>query len=88
MLGLVLFWLIMAVVVARVADSKGYKWPVWFFYGLLIWPIALVHILTIPADPRIADDAKLQSGAMKKCRFCGELVRAEAIKCRFCGEAI
>ena len=41
----IVFWLIAATVVAIIAGSKGYSAVGWWFYGLLIWPIALVHIL-------------------------------------------
>jgi len=44
-MALVVFWLIMAIIVAMVAKSRGRDAIGWFFYGLLIWPIALVHAL-------------------------------------------
>jgi hypothetical protein len=40
-------WMLMAVVVAMVAKSKGRSAIAWFFYGFLIWPIALVHALLL-----------------------------------------
>lgn len=43
------FWLVMGGVVAIIANSKGKSALAWFFYGLLIWPIALVHILVTKA---------------------------------------
>ncbi len=46
-------WLTLAGVVAIVAGSKGFNWFGWFLYGLLIWPIALVHaIVARRASPR------------------------------------
>jgi hypothetical protein len=45
--GYAIFFLIMAVIVAMVANSKGRYAFGWFFYGLLIWPIALVHALLL-----------------------------------------
>lgn len=40
-------WIVMAVVVAMVAKSKGKGAIGWFFYGLLVWPIGLVHALLL-----------------------------------------
>lgn len=50
------FWLIMGGVVALIANSKGRNPVGWFFYGALIWPIALTHILVSSgAQPPTAD---------------------------------
>ncbi|WP_268894533.1 hypothetical protein [Rhodovarius lipocyclicus] len=35
----------MATIVAIIANSKGESAVAWWFYGFMIWPIALVHIL-------------------------------------------
>lgn len=38
-------WVIMAIIVAIIANSKGRSPFMWGLYGFAIWPIALVHIL-------------------------------------------
>lgn len=48
------FWLIMGGVVALIANSKGKSPVAWFFYGMLIWPIALVHILVTKSEAATA----------------------------------
>lgn len=47
---LLIFWVIMAVIVGMIASSKGRNPVAWGFYGLLIWPIALVHIVLSKAE--------------------------------------
>jgi hypothetical protein len=83
-MGIVVFWLMMGGVVALIASSKGRSAGSWFLYGLLIWPIALVHILVSSPNARATDEAAVRSGEMKKCTECAELIRREARKCRFC----
>ena len=41
-MGIFAFWVLMAVVVAVAANGKGFNAVGWFFYGLLIWPVALI----------------------------------------------
>lgn len=74
--GIFLIWilqaLVMATIPAMIADSKGRDVVGWFFYGFLIWPIALVHALLIsPADSVV-------------CRFCTKHISREAIVCPYC----
>lgn len=74
--GIFLIWilqaLVMATIPAMIADSKGRDVVGWFFYGFLIWPIALVHALLIsPADSVV-------------CRFCTKHISREAKVCPYC----
>ena len=41
----IVLWVIMAIIVAMIAKSKGRDALLWGLYGFAIWPIALVHIL-------------------------------------------
>jgi len=51
---LLLFWIIMGVVVGIIANSKGKSFFPWFFYGLMIWPVALTHIIVTKSENREA----------------------------------
>jgi hypothetical protein len=81
---LVVIWFVMAIAVAIVASSKGKDGLAWFLYGLVLWPVALVHILVTPMDIVTEEMRLLQSGR-RKCPECAELIKVEAKICHFCG---
>lgn len=81
-------WIIMGVVVAMIASSKGKSAGAWFAYGAVVWPIALVHILLADRPVAVSDRKAVETGDFRKCPFCAEVIRREAIVCRHCGRDI
>lgn len=83
-----IIWLIGGIVVALIATSKAKSGCAWFIYGFLLWPIALVHVLVSPPNQEGMERRALQSGELKKCPHCAELIRADANVCRYCGRDV
>ena len=79
-----IIWILFPVITASAAGAKGRSPTQWFWYGLLCGPIALIHVLVVAANTRQLDADAVASGAMRKCPFCAEIVKSEALVCRFC----
>ena len=88
-MGYVIFFVIMAVIVAMVANSKGRSGMAWFFYGLLIWPIALVHALLlkpVSAQPKGESTYQENPDGPRRCPSpeCGKIVHGLGDVCPYC----
>ncbi|PLR48623.1 zinc ribbon domain-containing protein [Chimaeribacter arupi] len=78
---------VLGIIPALIAQSKGRSFVAWWFYGFLLFIIALVHSIVIKKDNKVIEQEMIDDG-MKKCPFCAELVRKEAVKCKHCGSDI
>ena len=67
--------LLLSVIPAYIAQTKGKSFGAWYVYGLFLLPITFVHSLILDRDDR-------------KCPHCAELVKLEATVCKHCGSEL
>ena len=72
---LLLSVLLLSVIPAYIAQTKGKSFGAWYVYGLFLLPITFVHSLILGRDDR-------------KCPHCAELVKLEATVCKHCGSEL
>lgn len=72
--------MLFAIIPALVASNRGRSGALWWAYGLLFWPVALVHALLLQPN-----DRAWSRRGYTRCTRCSEFIRQEALVCRFCG---
>jgi hypothetical protein len=81
---LIVFWFGLAIVVGVIAGSRGRNGFGWFLLAVVISPL-LAGILAIALPSPQTQREQLHKWNSRKCPFCAELVRNEAIVCKHCG---
>lgn len=79
--------LVIGLIPAIIAHSKGHNFFLWYAYGVLIFIVALVHSLVLRPAPGVQEKQQIASGG-RKCPHCAEIIRPEANVCRFCGRDV
>ena len=86
------FWVVFSIVAAGIANNKNRNAYGVFFLSLVLSPlIGIIVALVMKSGDEIAKDRAKRgepSAEYRKCPFCAEAVRTEAVKCKHCGSAL
>jgi hypothetical protein len=83
-MGYLVIGLLLGFPSAFIAKKKGRDFGRWLTYGILVWPIALIHSLLLKPGQNVIEKVLVSEGN-KECPHCAEIIKQEARVCSHCG---
>ena len=84
-MGIFAVWLALCFIIGFVAGGKGRSAVGFFFLSLFLSPlVGGIAVMVAKPNSKIVEGQALSTGELKKCPYCAELVKAEAIVCKHC----
>ena len=77
----------LALVPGVIAYRKGRPLWLWWLFGLLLFYVALPLSIIMSADTDRLEARAIAAGC-RKCRYCSEFIKREAIVCKHCGHGL
>ena len=78
----ILTWIVLSILVGVYASSKGRSGIGFFFLSIILSPL-IGFIIALIVQPK-----ERQGSQLRKCPFCAEDIKSEAIVCKHCGRDV
>jgi hypothetical protein len=88
LLVIVVIWTLLGCLTGKIAQDKGRSFGGFWLYGLLVFPVALIHSLVMALSIAGLEQQALERGERRKCPHRAELVKREATLCKHCHQAL